>query len=65
MNAHNVLPIALILAIAGAGSIALANHVAEVDPAGVPTGFLTTHTGFDRIGAARRDRLPATRTAAP
>jgi quercetin dioxygenase-like cupin family protein len=49
MRAHNVLPIALMVTVVGAGSIALASHVPEVDPAGVPTGFLTAHTRFDAI----------------
>jgi quercetin dioxygenase-like cupin family protein len=49
MKAHTLLPFALMLTVVGAGSIALANHVSEVDPAGVPTGFLTAHTRIDAI----------------
>jgi quercetin dioxygenase-like cupin family protein len=50
MRTNPLLPMAVALAMVGGGSIALANHVTQVDPAAVPTGFLTAHTRVDAVG---------------
>ncbi len=45
-----LLPLALTAVIVGGGSLALANHVTQVDPGAVPTGFLAAHTRIDAVG---------------
>jgi hypothetical protein len=45
MRMRLVLALAAVAALAGAGA-AIANHVAEVDPATVPTGFLAAHNSI-------------------
>ena len=45
MRVKVVLALAAVTALSGAGA-AIANHVAQVDPAAVPTGFLAAHNSI-------------------
>jgi len=45
-----LLPLVLTALIVGGGSVALASHVTQVDPATVPTGFLAPHARIDAVG---------------
>ena len=45
MRVKAVLALAAVTTLAGAGA-AIANHVAQVDPAAVPTGFLAAHNSI-------------------
>jgi hypothetical protein len=63
MRTNPLLPMALALAMVGGGSIALANHVTQVDPAAVPTGFLTAHTRIDAVGVNNLARAANQATA--
>jgi hypothetical protein len=48
MRVKMMLALAAVAALAGAGA-AIANHVAQVDPATVPTGFLAAHNSIGDV----------------